>query len=171
MAAFQSGRQDRSAGFQDGKNAARAGVHQAGAAPAVPAAEGCSLLRSGPVSSALLPKTQKRSIRTDRRRIKTGQRPDKTRTRFGRRWQNLLATEINLWQIGFDWIPCLCRISQNTCNCNLFSWSRLADLNPGPTHYERHGKAASLKEVAPLQATSLMELRESLRSPGLLAGH
>ena len=54
--------------------AARAGVHRAGTAPAAPAADGSFLLRSSPVSFALLPKTQRRSIRTDRRRGKTGQR-------------------------------------------------------------------------------------------------
>lgn len=42
----------------------------------------------------------------------------------------------NQWQIGFDWIRCRCRISQNTLICNVFSWSRLGDLNPGPTHYD-----------------------------------
>ena len=50
-------------------------------------------------------------------------------------------------------------------------WSRLRDLNPGPTHYERHGKAASLIEVVPLQAISVMEFRDSLRGAGLSAGH
>ena len=85
MAAFLSGRQDRSAAFLDGKKAVRVGVHRAGTATAAPAAEGSPLLRSGPVSSALLPKTQGRSIRTDRSLIKTGQRPDKTRKRLGRR--------------------------------------------------------------------------------------
>ena len=43
----------------------------------------------------------------------------------------------NQWQIGFDWIGCRCLISYNTFTCNVFSWSRLGDLNPGPTHYER----------------------------------
>ena len=42
----------------------------------------------------------------------------------------------NLWQIGFEWIRRRYRISQNTFTCNVFSWSRLGDLNPGPTHYE-----------------------------------
>ena len=65
--------------------AARAGVRRAGTATAAPSAEGSSLLRSGPISSALLPKTQRRSIRTDRSLFKTGQRPDKTRKRLGRR--------------------------------------------------------------------------------------
>ena len=72
-----------------------------------PRAEGCSLLRSGPISSALLPKTQRRSIRTDSSRIKTGQRPAKTRKRPGRRrvkgpprQPNRFATGINLWQIS-----------------------------------------------------------------------
>ena len=60
--------------------AARAGVHRAGTTTA-----GRSLLRSGPVSSALLPKTQGRSSRTGGRRGKTGQQPDKTRRRPGRR--------------------------------------------------------------------------------------
>ena len=87
--------------------AARAGVHRAGTATADPAAKGRSLLRSGPVSSALLPKTQRRGIRTDRRRGKTGQRPGKSRRRLGRRrakgpprQQNRFATDVNLWQIS-----------------------------------------------------------------------
>ena len=131
-----------------------AGVHQAGTATAAPAAEGRSLLRSGPVSSALLPKTQGRSSRTDTRRGKTGQRPDKTRKRLARRrakgpkrLQNWIATEVNLWQIGFEWIRCLCRISENTSICNMFSWSRLGDLNPGPMHYERKTTKAICWEI------------------------
>ena len=87
--------------------AARAGVHRAGTATAAPAADSRSLLRSGPVSSALLPKTRKRSIRRDRRRGKTGERLGKSRKRLGRRrvkgpkrQQNRFATEINLWQIS-----------------------------------------------------------------------
>ena len=123
--------------------APRAGAHRTGTAPAAPAAKGSFLLRSGRVSSALLPKTQKRSIRTDRSRIKTGLHPDKTRKRLGRRQskgpprqQNRFATDVNLWQIGFGRIRCCCPISPNTFTCNMFSWSRLGDLNPGPTHYE-----------------------------------
>jgi hypothetical protein len=42
----------------------------------------------------------------------------------------------NLWQIGFGRIRCPCLISQNTFTCNMFAWSRLGDLNPGPTHYD-----------------------------------
>ena len=137
-----------------------------------------ALLRSCPVSSALLPKTQRRSIRTDRSRIETYQRPGKTRNRLGRRrakgpprQQNRFAAGINLWQIGFEWIRRLCRISQNTFTCNMFSWSRLGDLNPGPTHYERHSRAASLIEVTPLQAISLTVLQVFPRTTGLLAGY
>ena len=52
------------------------------------------------------------------------------------RQQNQLATDVNLWQIGFDWSHCLCRISENTFTCTVFSWSRLGDLNPAPTHDE-----------------------------------
>ena len=77
----------------------------------------------------------------------------------------------NLWQIGFEWIRRLCRISQNTFTCNMFSWSRLGDLNPGPTHYERHSRAASLIEVTPLQAISLTVLQVFPRTTGLLAGY
>ena len=44
------------------------------------------------------------------------------------------ATDINLWQISFDWIRCRCLISKKTFICNVFSWNRLADLNPGPLY-------------------------------------
>jgi len=134
MAAFQSGRKDRSAAFQEGKKAARAGVHQTGIPPAAPSAGGSSLLRSGPVSSALPLKTQKRSTRTDRSRITTGRQPDKTRRQLGRRQskgpprqQYRFATDVNLWQIGFGRIRCRCLISHNTFSCNMFSWSRLGE--------------------------------------------
>ena len=122
----------------------RAGVPRTGAAPAV---EGSFLLQPGPVSSALLLKTQKRGIRTDGSRIKTGRHPAKTRKRLGRRrskgpprQRNRFATDVNLWQIGFGRIRCYCLISQITFTCSMFSWSRLGDLNPGPTHYEQFAR-------------------------------
>ena len=62
------------------------------------------------------------------------------RKRLGRRrakgpprQQYRFATDVNLWQIGFGRIRCRCLIFQNTFTCNMFSWSRLGDLNPGPT--------------------------------------